>query len=103
MSHISIVCDKDINEKYPAGTELNDIFTFKAKSVYNVIQNHYNSNSAEYIEIPANEVSFSKTRIIHPECELRLNKLPSQSGIYTFVVTIKLSTKTLSGTVKMEF
>lgn len=103
LSHISIVCDKDINPNHPAGTELNDIFTFKAKTVYNIIQQNYNSYEAEKIEIPAKEVNFAKTRIIHPECELVLNQLPEKSGTYTFEVTIKLSEKTLKNTVTMEF
>ncbi len=69
----------------------------------NIIQQNYNSYEAEKIEIPAKEVNFAKTRIIHPECELVLNQLPEKSGTYTFEVTIKLSEKTLKNTVTMEF
>ncbi len=103
LSKISIVCDKEFNSEYLAGTELSSLFTFRGETVYNIIQNNYSSYSAEHIVIPANAVSFSQTRIIAPEFELVLNTPPAQSGIYTFDVSITLSKKTLTGTVKMEF
>ena len=103
ISEISIICDKDISEQYLAETELNSLFTFKAQTVYNIIQNNYNSYTAEQIAIPANKICYSNTRIIFPQCELLLNETPQIKGAYTFDFSIKLSSKTLTKKVTIDF
>ena len=102
LSQINIICDKDIDENHLAGTELNDIFMFKAFSVYNVIQRHYESRKADFIQIPASEVNFSNTRVIFRNCELVLTQLPEKHDTYTFDISIKLSKKTFTNKVEMK-
>jgi hypothetical protein len=100
---ISIKCDKDIDGAHLAGTELNDLFTFKGKTYYTVIQNHYNKYDADRLQMSAKDVTPAKTRVMCHYFSLTLDKLPAKSGTYTFDVSIKLSKKTLKNTVTMEF
>lgn len=103
ISSISIKCDKDIDGVHLAGSELNDLFTFKGETYYTVIQNHYNKNEADRLQMSARDVTPAKTRVMSSECTLTLDTPPVQSGTYTFDVSIKLSKKTLQNTVTMEF
>lgn len=100
---ISIKCDRDIDDSHLAGAELNDLFTFEGRTVYNIIQNNYNRYDPDEIKMCAMDVTPSKTRVIYTECSLTLNNPPSQSGTYTFDVSLTLSKKTLKNTVQMEF
>ena len=86
-----------------AGSELNDLFTFKGKTYYTVIQNHYNQYDADRLQMSAKDVTPAKTRVMCHYFSLTLDKLPAKSGTYTFDVSIKLSKKTLKNTVTMEF
>lgn len=103
ISSISIKCDKDIDASHLAGVELNDLFTFKGKTCYTVIQNHYDKNEADTLHMSAKDVASANTRVMRHECSLSLDTQPAKSGSYTFEVSIKLSTKTLKNTVVMEF
>jgi hypothetical protein len=86
-----------------AGSELNDLFTFKGETYFTVIQNHYNKYSADRLQMCAKDVTPAKTRVMCCDCSLTLDTPLAQSGTYTFDVTIKLSKKTLKNTVTMEF
>ena len=103
ISSISIKCDKDIDGAHLAGSELNGLFTFKGETYYTVIQNHYDKNEADRLQMSAKDVTPAKTRVMRHECSLTLDTPPAKNGTYTFDVSIKLSKKTLKNTVTMEF
>jgi hypothetical protein len=102
ISSISIKCDKDIDEDHPAGSELNDLFSFQGKTVYYIIQDHYNRYGFDEIQMKAKDVTPAKTCIMLAGCTLILDNPPVQSGTYTFVVSIELSKQTLKNTIAME-
>ncbi|MBO7461322.1 MAG: hypothetical protein J6T96_01865 [Bacteroidales bacterium] len=103
ISSICIKCDKDIDANHLAGSELNDLFTFKGETYYTVIKNHYDKYEADSLQMSAKDVTSAKTRVMCHVCSLTLDTPPAKSGTYTFDVTIKLSKKTLTNTVTMEF
>jgi len=102
ISSISIKCDKDIDEDHPAGSELNNLFTFQGQTAYSVIQDHYNRYGLDQIQMKAKDVTPAKTCVMISSFTLILDNPPVLSDTYTFEVSIELSKQTLKNTIAME-
>ena len=128
IKDIDIVCNEIFDEEHGEGSSLSDIVSVLTYSPYNYIASNYKTAQlpAEGYELvpgvvkkcgitiqtsygyetkltKMQNISSEDIKLFFPVSYFIFDKLPSQSGTYTFVVTVKLSDKTLSGTVKMEF
>ena len=130
IESIDIVCNEIFDNEHGKGSSVSDVISVVVSSPYNYIVSNYNRSKISglsYEQIPnvvtdgckgmlltddygyevktakIQNIGFENIKLFYPYLYFVFDKLPSQSGTYTFVVTIKLSDKTLSGTVKMEF
>ena len=116
---IDVVCREDYDNAHRAGSSVADIVDFYGSSPYDYIQNGYKDTSPTESFPVVKDYSLGitwrvttsnianiadvKMKFFDHHFYLVFTKLPSQSGTYTFDVSIQLSKKTLRNTVTMEF
>lgn len=104
ISAIEVTCNQDINDKYPKGTSLNDIFSVYFEDPYAVIKNGYRSlTGAPYYKLfglrqglpyafygnKLSSVDFPSKPHIGVVIYLILEEPPVETGLYEFTVSIK--------------
>lgn len=103
LKSINVVADRDFDESHPAGTSLNDIFTFKYLAYYSFVKNGYKNGGGDVpAEYPTDSVAvlskFKGASLFSDYLSpLFLNKLPDAPGKYTFTVTLAFGEDPLTG------
>ena len=103
LQTITITCDKAFNEKYPAGSSLNELFSIYFEEPYTTIKNGYKSSTGDnyytinifnnkfpYSLFGANlsTVDLSKKYYIGTHLYLMLETAPKNTGEYLFTVSV---------------
>jgi len=105
IKSVSVTSDKDFNAEYPAGANLNELFTFYANDAYALIKNNYQQPEDTYsygtnkwtanipmaiIKKKLSTVNFPE----HPYLDTRwyciLDEAPQKTDTYTFYVSVVL-------------
>ncbi|MBQ5476968.1 MAG: hypothetical protein IIT64_04120, partial [Bacteroidaceae bacterium] len=116
---IDVLCNEDFDDTHKAGCSASDIVDFYGSSPYDFIRNGYKGSiSGGYTQVMKDyglgidselvmcriaNIAAANVTFFDYHFYLVFTTPPTQSGTYTFDVSIKLSKKTLTNTVKMEF
>jgi hypothetical protein len=97
VKDIVITCDKDFTSEFPAGSNLNSLFTVYFDNPYATVKNNYRTVEGSYryewvlsdfpvsiFEAPLSEINFSNYPFISNKWNCRLNVAPENTGSYIF-------------------
>lgn len=105
FSKISIYSDRDFNERYPAGTSLDQIILFDAESALKFIRSGYQKEVSRYIpfqkklaDLTTEDLTLMSCKIAFNEClenpsatsgSIHFTTLPIESGLHRLTIRIE--------------
>lgn len=99
IKSIHIVSNNDFDEKHPAGSNADDLFSIRLESAYPFIKNGYQANYDNHShKFPLNNIDPDYLKLNgHWLGNISTNKMPTEKGSYSFTLSLEMGADPVTG------